>query len=185
MLASVVATTAAAVVIGGLGVFAWLRVGLVPAPCNEADSPLDIALVLSGGPNYRRTRRAVALYETGAVKRIAFSGAGHGGDSAQRLAREARRLGVPDRDIVIENQARSTAENFRNSCALAALGKASRVAIVTDRFHAYRAWLTAKRQCAGRRFCSAPVALELTHDRHVDETGKLWAYQLLGRAAWW
>lgn len=169
----------------GLGVLAWMRVGLVPAPCSAANSPLDIALVLSGGPNYRRTRQAVALYEAGIVERIVFTGAGHGGDSAQRLARKAQRLGVPEQDMIIENQARSTAENFLNSCALQALDDAHFIAIVTDQFHAYRAWLTARRQCAGRRFCSAPVALALTPDRHVSETEKLWAYQLLGRAAWW
>jgi len=171
-------------VICGLGVLAWMRVGLVPAPCNAANSPLDIALVLSGGPNYRRTRQAVALYEAGVVERIVFTGAGHGGDSAQRLARKAQRLGVPEQDMIIENQARSTAENFRNSCALPVLDQAHRIAIVTDQFHAYRAWLTAKRQCTGRHFCSAPVALVLTPGRHFREAEKLWAYQLLGRAAW-
>ena len=177
--------TSAAALVLGIGVLAWLRVGKIPEPCDKAAQPLDIALVLSGGPDYRRTRRAIDLYNDGAVTRVAFTGAGHGGDSAPRLAREAQLLGVPSRDIVVENRARSTAENFRYSCALPALAKANRVAIVTDQFHAYRAWLTAKRQCADRIFCSAPAPLELTHARHVSEARTLVAYQLLRRATLW
>lgn len=183
--ASLTAGLAAACLVCGLGALAWLRVGQTPAPCHAWDVPVDVALVLSGGPDYRRTRRAVALYKSGRAGRLGFSGAGHGGDSAERLAREARRLGVPENNIVVEDRARSTVENFRNSCALAALDNADRIAIVTDQFHAYRAWLTAKRQCANRSFCSAPAPLPLTRERHVSEAQKLWAYQLLRRANWW
>ncbi len=183
--ASLVTGLVAACLACGLGALAWYRVGQTPAPCPASEAPADVALVLSGGPDYRRTRRAVALYESGKARRLAFSGAGHGGDSAKRLAREARRLGVPENDIVVEDRARSTVENFRNSCALAALDNAQQIAIVTDQFHAYRAWLTAKRQCVNRNFCSAPAPLPMTHERHVSETKKLWAYQLMGRADWW
>lgn len=167
------------------GIDYW-RIGSVPVPCAADHATSDsTALVLSGGPDYRRTRRAVALFEAGNVQRIVFSGAGHGGDSAPRLAREARRLGVPAEHVVVEAEARSTYENFRFSCALPALARAERVAIVTDQHHSYRAFATARAQCAVPRLCSAPVTLATTAERRRSETVKLFAYQLLGRAAWW
>ncbi|MES1925379.1 YdcF family protein [Salinisphaera sp. T31B1] len=170
----------------GLALADYLRIGSAPVPCPlEPRGAHTVALVLSGGPAFRRTRHAVALYQGARVTDLLFSGAGHGGDSAPRLAREAVRLGVPSTDIAIEDNARSTAQNFAFSCALPALSEADRVAIVTDRFHAARAYLTAKRQCPRLAFCSAPAAVPMSRDRRLRETYKLFAYQLLGRAAWW
>lgn len=163
----------------------FVSIGRAPAPCAKRTIADTVALVLSGGPHYRRTRHAVALYRSGQIDRIAFSGAGNGGDSAHNLAREAHRLGVPDAHILIDERARSTAQNFQYACALPGLQKAHRVAIVTDRFHIYRARVTAERQCADLRFCSAPVAGPVTNRRRLSETGKLLAYQLLGRADLW
>lgn len=177
---------AGAVVVLALGAFDYARIGHVPAPCPTAGSGRpSVTFVPSGGPNYERTRRAVALYQTGRIDRLIFSGAGHGGDSAPRLAREARRLGVPKTRILVEDRARSTAENFRYGCALAALDDSDRVAIVTHRFHAERAYLTARRQCPAPTFCSASVDHPVTPERRRREALRLWGYQLLGRAAWW
>lgn len=172
----------------GLGTLAAadvLRIGQAPLPCTQHIAPGTTALVLSGAPRYRRTRRAVALYRQGRVARIVFSGAGYGGDSGRRLAREARRLGIPGQHIGVEDRARSTAQNFRYACALESIRTAPRIAIVTDRFHAYRAWATAKRQCHSLTFCSAPVAGSVSLSRRLSEASKLLAYQLLDRAVLW
>ncbi|MBS62726.1 YdcF family protein [Salinisphaera sp.] len=143
------------------------------------------AIVLSGGPDYRRTKRAVGLYQAEQVDRIVFSGAGHGGDSAVRLAREALRLGVAESDVIVERAARSTYENLANSCELPAVREARRLVIVTDQHHSYRAYLTARAQCQQPEICSAAAPVPLTAKRRRSEAMKLFAYQLLGRAAWW
>ncbi len=127
----------------------------------------------------------MARYRRGRVDKLVFSGAGHGGDSARNLASEARRLGVPRSHIIIEDRARSTAGNFRYACALPAIRTAPRVAIVTDRFHAYRAWATAHTECPDLQFCSAAVAGPVPPSRRFSETARLIAYQMLGRAALW
>lgn len=163
----------------------FVRIGDTPKPCSRHTAPDTTALVLSGAPNYRRTRHAVALYRQGRVAHIVFSGAGSGGDSAHNLARDARRLGIPATDISIEGRARSTAENFRYACAMPALQGGRRVAIVTDRFHAFRAWTTAEHECSHAQLCSATVAGPVPIARRFSETEKLLAYQVLGRAALW
>ena len=163
----------------------YVWIGSTPAPCDPVKTVNTTAIVLSGGPDYRCTRRAVGLFEAGQVDRIVFSGAGHGGDSAVRLAREAVRLGVPDTNVIVERAARSTYENLANSCALPGVRDAQRLVIVTDQHHSYRAYLTARAQCGQTEICSAPAPVPLTAKRRRSEAMKLFAYQLLGRAAWW
>jgi hypothetical protein len=81
--------------LAGLTLADFLRIGRTPAPCAGHAKSNTIALVLSGGAKEHRTRHAVGLYQNGRVDRIAFSGAGYGGDAADNLARVARRLGGP------------------------------------------------------------------------------------------
>jgi uncharacterized SAM-binding protein YcdF (DUF218 family) len=187
-LAAAVSVSAAGLVVLLLAMLAiadYWRVGSAPAACASAMPEPAVAVVLSGGPDFRRTRRAVALYDAGSVQALAFSGAGSGGDSAVRLAAEARRLGVPEEHVIVEDKARSTYQNFGYACALDALEPFTRIAIVTDQFHSYRAWATARRQCPQRTLCSAPVELPVSTQRRLAETRALLAYQLLGRAVWW
>ena len=175
----------AVLLLAGLAVADYLRIGSIPSPCTSEASSESAAVILSGGPHFRRTRRAVALYHDGLVQKLVFSGAGNGGDSAELLAREAQRLGVADGALIVENRARSTYQNLRYSCALAALNSTDRLAVVTDQFHSYRAWATARTQCPDVALCSVPVPMPTSHDRRLSESRKLFAYQLLGRAAWW
>ncbi|GAB3686059.1 YdcF family protein [Salinisphaera aquimarina] len=170
-------------IVGAFGVLDYARIGRVPAPCDPGTrSSADVALVLGGGPHYRRTRRGVALFDAGRVRRLAVSGDAR---SARHMAAEAERSGVPAAAIATEARSLSTYDNFRYSCRLPALAAAKRIAIVTDQFHAYRAYLTAKRQCNGPVFCSAPVRSPTSAARRFSETLKLLGYQLLGRADWW
>lgn len=183
--AGVSAVGLAILLLAALAITDYRRVGSAPISCATKMPEPTVALVLSGGPDFRRTRRAVALYDAESVQALAFSGAGSGGDSAVLLAAEARRLGVAEDDLIIEDKARSTYQNFRYACAMDALEPFVRIAIVTDRFHGYRAWATARRQCPQRTLCSAPVELPVSTPRRQSETRALLAYQLLGRAVWW
>jgi uncharacterized SAM-binding protein YcdF (DUF218 family) len=87
--------------------------------------------------------------------------------------------------MLIVGQARSTAQNFQYACALSGLKSASRIAIVTGRYHSYRAWATAERECPDIKFCSAAAKAPVPIRRRLSETGKLLAYRLLGYAALW
>ena len=175
-----------ACLIAGLAAYDYWHIGTIDHPCAaQRGWHADIALVLSGAPALRRTRQAVAAFKAGHVARVAFTGAGNGGDSARHLARGAeRQLGLAREAIVIEDQARSTADNFRLSCRLSALADAHTIAIATDAPHMWRSLKTAEAQCPTRQFCALPAPLPLTDKRRRSETLKLLAYQLSGRADW-
>lgn len=177
---------AAICVVAGLGLYDYAHIGIIPNPCAaHADWHADAALVLSGAPRLRRTRQAVAAYDAGHVPLVAFSGAGYGGDSAHNLARGAeQQLKLSPGAVVIEDQARSTADNFRFSCRLPALADARTIAVATDGPHMWRSLQTAAAQCPQRQFCALPAPVKLTARRHSGETLKLLVYQLTGRARW-
>lgn len=109
----------------------------------------DVALVLSGDVENRRTLRAVALVKTGSVSRILISGAGAGGDSAVYLAAVAVNAGVSPGSIVVEGWARSTFENIVYSAPILETLGARRVVLVTSRRHARRAALIAEHHLGG------------------------------------
>lgn len=105
----------------------------------------DIVLVPSGDHENRRTSFAAALLLDGRVGRMVISGAGHGGDSAEVLAKVALDRGVPEDRLVIENRATNTYENMVFSKELIDALAIRKILIVTARLHARRAALTAER----------------------------------------
>ncbi|MEQ8277402.1 MAG: YdcF family protein [Deltaproteobacteria bacterium] len=146
-----------------------------PTPCAAY---ADFALVPSGDPG-ARTEHALHLWRERRVGALVISGAGYGGDSAERLAAQARSL-EPDVPLVVETEARSTADNVANSCRLAGV----RVAIVTDRAHAARVYLAATKLCPSWSACTAPTPEPVTFRMQLRETFRLLGYQLTGRASW-
>jgi len=107
------------------------------------------ARVLDGGqPSAalkRRALHAARLYREGRVACVIASGGPPGASpsEAEVIRRLCRTAGVPDADIVTENQAATTQQNIAFSLPLlrAAPGP---LWIVTDRYHAPRARLTAR-----------------------------------------
>lgn len=175
-----IAVKAIAAVVALAAVDSWWHLEDVPRPCDvDPNWSADTALVPSGDPGYR-TRFAVRLYSEERVEKVAISGAGHGGDAAEQLAKLARTLDA-EVPLVLETEARSTEENMANTCAL--LGE-ERVAIVTDRHHARRAYLTALAQCPQWKSCTAPVDVEASLGTRIEEALKVRLYQLTGRASW-
>ena len=72
-------------------------------------------LVLGGDPFYERTIAAVRLALADAAPIVIFSGGGGEGDSGASLAAVARRMGLPESKIRIENASYSTHENMVRS----------------------------------------------------------------------
>lgn len=156
---------------------AYRQVTSAPRPCR---APVDYAFVPSGDPGHR-TRHAVALYRDGRAGAVVISGAGYGGDSAEVLAELARTL-EPDLPLVVETEARSTAENVTNSCAR--LGLNPTVAIVSDAAHAARVLLTAAKRCPSWDACTSPSPSPSSLSVNAREALRLLGYQLTGRASW-
>jgi uncharacterized SAM-binding protein YcdF (DUF218 family) len=87
----------------------------------------------------RRTRKAVELWRSGSAPRIVFTGGvGTCPPSEARAASDyARTLGVPDEVLVLEERSTSTEENARFAAEV--LDAGSRVLVVTDTYHVFRA----------------------------------------------
>jgi uncharacterized SAM-binding protein YcdF (DUF218 family) len=104
----------------------------------------DAILVFSGDPDYERTLEATRIYQLGYARYLVFSGRGGPGDSAQSMAQVARVHGVPDRAILLEEQATSTYENVLFVRALLAQHLVHRLILVTSPYHQRRACLVAR-----------------------------------------
>jgi uncharacterized SAM-binding protein YcdF (DUF218 family) len=128
-------------------------VGLAGAPLGAADPrrPVD-AIVVLGAPldptgalspiAEERVVAGVAAFAAGLAPILCVTGGTHapggaGPREADAMAARAHALGVPRAAIVIEREARSTAENA--ALVRARLPDARVVALVTQRFHARRA----------------------------------------------
>jgi len=90
----------------------------------------------------RRARHAAALWHGLPAPLIVASGAG---GEAEAIAAICRAAGVAGGRIVLERQARSTAENIAFSAALLDRHGIARVTLVSDYYHLPRARLLARR----------------------------------------
>jgi len=115
-----------------------------------------VALVLGasvrpdGRPSPALTRRvahAVALWQAGRVGMLVLSGGvrTHPPAEAEVMARLCREAGVPDAALLLETRALTTEDNMRFARPLLDDLGCRDVVIVTDRYHAARARLVARR----------------------------------------
>lgn len=89
----------------------------------------------------RRTRHAVHLYQRGLAPKIICTG-GVGVNppaEARAAARLAMKLGVPERDLVLEDQSRTTWENASNAARICNAHGWKSVIVVSDPYHIWRA----------------------------------------------
>jgi uncharacterized SAM-binding protein YcdF (DUF218 family) len=106
---------------------------VVPGAAVRPDGTASPALA-------RRARAGAEAWRAGLAPRLVLTGGivRHPPAEAVVAAAIARRLGVPEEALVLEIEARTTAENARR---VAALGLGRRVIVVTDDFHAARCHL--------------------------------------------
>lgn len=104
----------------------------------------------------RRTRHAITLYQQGRIHRIIPSGGLclRPPCEAQVMADLCRASGIPDSALTLETAATSTLENIAFAKPL--LGGQTAV-IVTDRYHAPRAWLAARAYGLDARVSCPPL----------------------------
>ncbi len=165
------------VVAWGLLVAAVLIVGNL-----DSARPVD-AIVVLGAAQYAgrpspvleaRLDHAVSLYRDRVAKTIVFTGGRKSGDissEAATSARYARRKGVPQSAIILEDESRSTTEQMHAVARIARARKMKSVVLVSDRFHMLRLLLTAWKldmKAYGSPTTSSPISLtELAGIRYV------------------
>lgn len=139
----------------------------------------------------RRTQHAAALYAAGLAPVIICSG-GQGepglASEAQAACDLAGSLGVPPAARLLEDQARSTEENARNTAQIMAAHGWHTVILATDGFHLYRAALLFRR--AGlipypspAQLTTGPMSLPERYARETRELAALiwyWSKSALG-----
>lgn len=112
-------------------------------------SPRDAIIVLGarvlpdGTPSealVARVERGVQLFQQGLAPRLVISGGGSGETSEATIGRAlALRAGVPDSACLVETKSASTFANAAHTAELLRPLKVSRVFVVTDDFHGFRA----------------------------------------------
>ncbi|MDO4877823.1 MAG: YdcF family protein [Neisseria sp.] len=129
--------------------FCGARVYLAGRSALPEDYRGDAAVVLGAAawdakpsPVFReRIRHAVALYKTGKVRKLAFTGGTRKAgfmSEAEVGRRYAIRQGVPARDIIIETTSRNTYQNLANIRDKLQKAKLQKIVIVSDPLHLAR-----------------------------------------------
>lgn len=114
------------------------------------------AIVVLGAAQYRgrpspvlraRLDHAIGLYARGLAPRLVLTGGIAEGDTASEAAVSrtyAMRQGVPDSAILLENDGRTTHQSLRAVARLLKARELERAVIVSDGFHLFRAWTSAR-----------------------------------------
>lgn len=112
-------------------------------PCQEADA----IVAVSGGDTAARTKEAIALYKNGWAPKLIFSGAAQdksGPSNAEAMRRIARDAGVPDENIITEEQGETTKQNAVKTQSIFEANGIKSVILVTSAYHQRRAGLEFK-----------------------------------------
>ncbi len=106
--------------------------------------PADAIVVVSGGQTVSRAVRGIELYQKGLAPKIIFSGAAldDGPSNAREMAAEARRRGVPERDIIVEEAAQTTLQNAEKTRPIIDRLQAKTIYLVTSPYHQRRTLMT-------------------------------------------
>lgn len=104
-----------------------------------------------------RVRTACSLYREGLVRMVILSGGPGDGDvhETEGMRRMAVGLGVPDRDILLDEQGLNTEATVRNTCGILAERRLSRVLAVSHFYHLPRIKLAYQRH--GREVYTVPA----------------------------
>ena len=120
---------------------------------NDEDPRGDIALVFGTWNAWRESvEKASELYRKNFVPKIIVSGgmnAAHGAIESDVMAMELEKLGVPKKDILIENKSTNTLENVLFSAAIIdkelGLQNIHTITAVVKNYHARRALMTLRK----------------------------------------
>lgn len=106
--------------------------------------PADAVIAIIGGDTSARADEAIKLYQNGWAPLLIFSGAAQdktGPSNAEVMRSRAVDQGVPAADILVENFAKNTAENAKNTLKISHDYDLNRIILVTSAYHQRRASL--------------------------------------------
>lgn len=111
------------------------------SPQNKLEKT-DTIVVISGGDTDARINEGVALYMDGFSDKIIFSGAAAEGEvsNASAMKNIAIRKGVPAKDILIEEDSRTTEENAVDVAKIVKRQGFGNLILVTSPYHQRRAY---------------------------------------------
>ena len=107
----------------------------------------DGILVLAGDSNGERVAQAVELYKAGWAPKVLMSGgpAVWNLTYAQNMRRQATSLGVPDKDVLLQDKSKSTIQDIEFSLPIIKGLNAKTIILVTSPYHIRRASLVARK----------------------------------------
>lgn len=113
----------------------------------------DSIVVISGGDTDQRIKEGVKLYQENYAQKIIFSGAAAEGEvsNASAMRTIAISKGIPAKDILIEEQSRTTDENALDSAKIIHDQGFQSIILVTSPYHQRRAY-EAFRKSLGKDF---------------------------------
>lgn len=114
---------------------------------QDSTSPSDAIVVVSGGQTQTRAKHGIELYNKDLAPKIIFSGAAldDGPSNAKEMAALARRSGVPDDAIEIDEDAKTTYQNAVNTKRILEESEGKSIILVTSPYHQRRAYITFKK----------------------------------------
>jgi uncharacterized SAM-binding protein YcdF (DUF218 family) len=117
---------------------------------NEEPKPVDVIIVLGGGP-IERLGHGIRLYHSGYANKILLTGGTQVGGTteAHMMMQQALFLGIPKEDILIEEESLTTLENAKYSLEIVHANKFKSIILVTSPYHTRRSSMIFKRLLKG------------------------------------
>jgi uncharacterized SAM-binding protein YcdF (DUF218 family) len=126
--------------------------------------PVDAIVAISGGDTSSRAREAIELYKKGWAPKLIFSGAAQdksGPSNAEVMRGAAIDAGVPDKDIITEDEGETTRQNAENTLDIFQQNQISSVILVTSGYHQRRSSLEFNKRSEGLvNVRNHPVAID-------------------------
>lgn len=123
---------------------------LVDCSRSNSCSKADYVVVVSGGDTSARTDHGIKIYQSGWANKIVLSGAAQdktGPSNAAAMRLQALAAGIPDEDIIIEENSESTKQNAEEVRDLINAGYGSKkIILVTSGYHQRRMYLEFSKQ---------------------------------------
>jgi len=153
--------------------FVWFLAS--PLKISEFAQKADAIIVFGGGvgetgspgkSTIERARYAVELYKKGYASNIVFSsGYAYIYNDAENMKLIAVSMGVPEKNIILEEKANSTYENVIFSKNILEKNNWKRVLLVSSPYNMRRAQMVFNKNCKGINVIYSPVPLAQFYDR--------------------
>lgn len=159
--------------------------------CSEAPNAqpachaADAIVAISGGDTAARAGEAIKLYQNGWAPKLIFSGAAldkTGPSNAAVMRDIAVKAGVPDEDILVEENSQTTRQNAQETRALFGEESISSIILVTSAYHQRRASLEFGQSFDGIEIRNHPVKQDRQWSRWWWTTPGGW-YLAIGELA--